>query len=288
MRATLLLPSLFLLSACAAEPPDFAAPSTCPPGMIYIAAATLDLGEWQSCDELPYESTECEGGGMITLHRFTLAAFCIQTFPFPGVEGGSWPETAPDYADMEQLDEALPQLGRRLCDMSELLLAGTGPENWRYPYDPEDWSDSMCDPDDINPEVMGSYPGCESPLGVRDTGVRPTWGVYDESMRQLLDPLGGPAHPPHLSQDPDFDPAGNDYGLVGGAVRTDTFYAPSNFGAHRHALSEDGFVDDDLRICADPVAEPENNDAVYTAAIEQFQQLGQRYAPWLAALGEES
>jgi len=257
--------------------------------MTHIAAATLELGEWESCDELPYESnSECERGGMITLHPFTISAFCIQTFPFPGIEGTSWPQEAPTYDQVEQLDMALPILGRRLCDMSELLLAGTGPDNWRYPYAPDTWSDSMCDPDDLNPEVMGSYPGCESPLGVRDTGVRPTWGVYDESMRQLLEPLGGPPHLPHLSEDPDFDPAGEDYGLIGGAVRTNTFYAASNFGAHRHARSEDSFADDDLRICADPTDEPESHDAEYTEAIERFQQLGQLYAPWLAALAEQS
>ena len=275
---------LLLVSAC-----DVVAPERCPSDMTYIDGGLFELGEWAECEELAYENnSQCESGGLVRLHPVSIGAFCVQTFPFPGIEGGEWPSAGPTYTEMERLDAVLPRLERRLCDMSELLLARAGPENWRYVYDSDIWSDSTCDPDDHSPEVMGSYPGCESPFGIRDAGVRSTWGVYDESIRQVLEPLGGPAYLPGSSDAPDFVRDAHDYALVGGVVRTDTFYAASNFGAHRHASSESGFSDDGLRICAEPFVVSDVDDREYTEALEAFQHLGQRYAQWLATLEDPS
>ena len=41
--------------------------------------------------------------------------------------------------------------------------------------------------------------------------------------------------------------------VVGGLVREDTVYAPTNFGVHEHKLTDPrNFEDDGIRLCADP------------------------------------
>ncbi len=41
------------------------------------------------------------------------------------------------------------------------------------------------------------------------------------------------------------------FGVWGGTSRTDTFYAPTNFGIHFHDEADDSYMDDGFRVCAD-------------------------------------
>jgi len=170
----LLLPALLLLTSCVAEPaPEFSEdPSlTCPATMLLITGGEFLLGEGEDA-----EFTPPEPGAVIYEANFDIASFCVDPLPFPGRAGAPWPSAGLSAARAEGLDSRLATFGRRLCTISELLLASAGPENWRYPYDPEDWSEGLCDPDDLTPDPLGSYEDCTSPLGVSDFQVRSTWG----------------------------------------------------------------------------------------------------------------
>jgi len=132
--------------------------------------------------------------------------------------------------DLPKLDRALVPTGRRLCRVEELLLASAGPDNWRYPYHPEERSPDACDPNDPSPDPFGSFVGCSSPLGVRDFLVRSSWARSS----------GGGA------SDAEFV-------VVGGLVREDTVYAATNFGVHEHLRTDPrNFEDDGVRLCRDP------------------------------------
>jgi len=100
-------------------------------------------------------------------------------------------------------------------------------------------------------------------------------------MRQALDKLGGAPFDPYLYLTRGFAPDTEEFGVAGGSARQDTFYAPSNFGAHRHIRSDDGRGDDDLRLCADPGKTPAAEEARYQKAIEHFRAENLRYPAFL-------
>jgi hypothetical protein len=223
---------------------------------------------------------------MVPVHSVSTEPFCIQRFPFPGLEGQPWPVVAPDYGQLEALRTLLPSLGRRLCDLTELMLAGAGPDNWRYPYHPTERDGEVCDPDDHNSSPMGTFPRCVSPFGVRDTLVKPTWGVFDEQMRRALKDRGGPPFLPSLTQVEGFAPDADDFALAGGAVRQTTFYASSNFGGHRHTRSAPATPDDDLRLCADPGETSVSKEADYQRRVDRFRSSGLSYGAFLGPASE--
>ena len=268
---------------------------TCPDYMVWIEGGTFELGEWAQCNELGLDNgSHCQFGGMVTLHQNTIDSFCVQKFPFPGIEGVMWPPQAPNLSELITIDTViLPAFNRRLCTMSELLLAATGPDNWRYPYDRahRDESETICDNDDHHNghadtdeptpiEPIGSREECVSRYDVHDTQVNPTWARYDDTMRSVLHPVGDPAYLPGHEIEGVID-----YALISGAVRTNTFYVGTNFGVHTHGPGENWWAnDDDLRICADPGVLDPDVEAAYQEAIALFLGVNRRYTNWVSEI----
>ena len=250
------LATLLSLASCASEPevefssdPDL----ICPAPMLLIHGGEFQLGELEPPDIAPLEP-----GAVIYEGIFDIGSFCIDPFPFPGRGGAPWPTGALSASRVEELDSRLTVFGRRLCTISELLLASAGPDNWRYPYDPEDWSEGLCDPDDLTPDPLGSYEDCTSPLGVSDFQVRSTWGWLDPDMKAHLNSYGAPVTRPGEEILP---PESFRYAVHGGTSRSDTFYSPNNFGLHGHP-DDASYLDDGARVCADP-AEIQPGDEAY-------------------------
>ncbi|MDP6935559.1 MAG: hypothetical protein QGG40_21750, partial [Myxococcota bacterium] len=207
----------------------------CPAGMIYVASTTVELGEWDSEILAGYYPDE-----IISQFTVEVSPFCMDRFPFPGHPGSDWPIEGLALPQVEEIDLELQGFGRRVCTITELLYAAAGPNNMRYPFDSEDFLEGFCDPDDEHPEALGSYPDCSSILGFRDFQVRSTWGRLDTAMRTHIESY-------RLSE----LPGEGNYAVWGGTSRTNTFYAPSNFGFHTHGLDDDSFLDDGFRTCAD-------------------------------------
>jgi hypothetical protein len=241
-----LLAALLLLTSCVTEPgPDFGEDPhlTCPTTMLLIAGGDFLLGEGEDAEFAPLEP-----GAVIYESNFGISSFCVDPLPFPGRAGAPWPSFGLNAALAEDLDSRLAAFGRRLCTISELLLASAGPDNWRYPYDPEDWSEGLCDPDDLTPQPLGSYEDCTSPLGVSDFQVRSTWGWLDPEMKAHLNSYDAPVTRP--GEDP-LPPESFEYAVQGGTSRAETFYSPTNFGIHSHP-QDAVYLDDGARVCADP------------------------------------
>ena len=138
--------------------------------------------------------------------------------------------------------------------MAELLYAGSGTENFRYPYGDGSYDYSACDSDDHNPGLIGSHPLCVSPMGIRDFQVRSTWGRLDERIIEVM------SETPQASDFPDA----YTFGVWGGTSRVATFYAPNNYGFHLHAADEvDPYQDDGFRICADAAGPSDEEELAF-------------------------
>lgn len=259
------------------KPPDGGASveepvGPCPVDMVYIepTAAEVTLGEddpaWAVDDAgQPYQHTLTEGS------LAPRGPYCVARFPFPG-EGEEWATEAAYMELMPALEEELAAAGRRLCSVSELLLAAAGPENWRFALHPDERR-AGCEEDDHSPSrAIGGHAACVSPLGVHDFNVRSSWArVLDWERAALEDGVVPPGEV-------------LDYGVYGGTARDDTFYPPTNFALHFHPpglMEGGGYRDDDLRVCADPddstAADAERWDALVSAFVES----GSTYRAWL-------
>jgi len=234
---------------------DSSPPGTCPSGMVHVQGGTFSLGEWDADQITGFASAE-----IIAQATFVIDAFCIDEYPFPGPQGGEWPVDGLDAEDAVAFETLVTPHGRRLCGIVEMLLAGAGPDNWRYPYDPMDWIEGTCPPDDSDPGPMGSYPGCVSPLGIHDFMVRSTWGRLDcDELREACGvDEGGADHLPLEGQ----------YAVWGGTSRPNTFYAPSNFGVHFHEPGTSAFQDDGVRTCATPWTS--HDDDGWSSLVDEF------------------
>jgi len=234
------------------------------PGLVAIEGGRYSLGEW---DELVIANFNGDGEDAQTIipeASFEIESFWIDRYPFPGVPGDDW---FPDGLHMElvgALDTWLQEYGRRACTISELLLAGAGPGNDRYPYGDGSYDLSACDPDDGNPSPIGSFPDCVNALGIRDFQVRSTWGVLDRDMVLVM------------TETPQADgyPGDHDYAVWGGTSRTDTFYAPNNFGLHMHDHGDEPYLDDGFRVCAGPKKPSEVQDNAYARWLEDARAAG--------------
>jgi len=232
------------------------APGDCPAGMIEIDTATLTLGEWADAAQEQY------AGLVIPQDTFSVGAFCVDTFPLPGVEGAQWPTDGLGYEQARSLDQQIAAFGRRACTVTELTVAAAGPDNWRYPYDKNDFDASLCD-DGANPMALGVKPDCTSPFGVHDFQVRSSWARLDQ---QALDAVS-----PGMSQPP---PGDGDYAVWGGSSAQDTFYAPSNFGLHFYGPDDDAYLTDGFRACA-PIGVPtEEEEAAWADWQATFELAG--------------
>ncbi len=237
----------------------------CPTGMTYVPNARTDLGEWD------VERLEQYLGNVIADEPFDTDPYCIDTYPAPNRLGSAWPTDGLSMSQLEPLEALLDAHARRLCTVPELMLAAAGPDNWRHPYDAEDRVEGMCEPDDMNPQTLGFYPNCESPMGVHDFEVRSAWAVVDEITRdQLVDFWG------------ENLPGDGVYAAWGGTSRPETYYAPTNFGIHLHGEDDDPYTDDGLRVCADPGIPTDEQDTAWAQEMTALADAGS-FAAWLGS-----
>ena len=233
-------------------------------GLVFIEGNGAFLGETDPDLIDLYDGDGEEAQTIMPASNYEIADYYIDRYPFPGIAGADWFTDGTRHNTIEALDATLADFGRRVCDISELMYAAAGPNNHRYPYgDGFTWGDA-CDPDDMNPSPIGSFPDCVSALGIRDFQVRSTWGRLDDTTVAVMQ---------ETTQHGNFP---NDliYAVWGGTSRDDTFYAPSNFGFHTHErLAEDLYLDDGFRVCADE--EPTNNEEIaYSRWLERAIEAG--------------
>ena len=205
----------------------------CPAGMIEIPGGTYSLGERNPATAADYAGT------IVPVTTMRLDAFCIDRFPLPGRAGDDWPQDGLTWDQVAQLEDLLPRYGRRLCSVSELMLAAAGPENWRLPYNPSTHEDGICDIEGNTPSALGTYSDCASPFGVRDFMVRSSWATFDPFAYGAVRP----------QWDNDF-PGEGVYAIYGGTAALDTFFAPSNYGIHFYGPGDPAYTTDGIRTCA--------------------------------------
>lgn len=237
----------------------------CPQGMVEIAAFTGDLGEGDPILQERY------AGQQVLLRAFTLEAFCIDRFPFPG-EGQAWTQDPLDWDRLEAFKGVAEAHGRRLCTVAELMLAAGGTENWRYPYDRLDYREGRCEVGDLTPSgPIGSFEECTSPLGVRDFMVRSTWAVLD-------DQAGEDIRAYYYTDTGLLIPGGGEYAVWGGSASQDTFYAPNNYGLHFYGPGDPGYVNESVRSCAAVGSGSAAADTAWQAVISDFVASGEGFA----------
>ncbi len=220
----------------------------CPPGFIFVAGDSFELGEW----ELErYQKWVPD----YVLQRATveLEPYCMARYPFPGRKGAPWPRDGLDLDILPELERQLETMGRRSCSVLELILGAAGPQNYRYPSEREQRTEGVCDPSDAEPSPLGSFADCLSPLGFHDFLARASWARIDERSRAVLTAQGA-------QHQAGFDA---DYLVAGGMERQNTIQAPTNFGIHLHQRDEPAFLDDGIRLCADPSPQDPAMQATY-------------------------
>ena len=231
----------------------------CPERMIYVEGGAYALGEWDAAWLRRY----CPNG---VIEQFSLSvdAFCMDRFPFPGLPATPWPRDGLSHSGAQTLDRELQAFGRRACTISELLLAGAGPSNHRFPNQSDAWPRGTCDLGRGTPKQTGTRPDCTSELGFHDFGVRSTWGRLDKALA---------GHLASYRSERGF--LGKAYGVWGGAAASDTYYAPTNFGVHFHDPQESGYRDDTFRICADADGGATDQDPAFQAWLGEYLEIGQ-------------
>ena len=214
---------------------DTATEDLCPDGMLQVDGRHIVAGEWDE-DEIDFYAPN-----IIPQATWEVADFCMDTYPWPGIEGDGWMPDGLNWDPVVELEALLDQVGLRMCTVGELLYGAAGPDNWRYPYESSDFEEDKCDPEDHTPLVMGTYPDCVSSTGFRDFGIRSAWARLDEQALEVL--VGG-----DIEALPEGD---GSYGIYGGTSRQDTYHAPSNFGMHYYGPGNQPYVTDDIRVCSD-------------------------------------
>ena len=218
----------------------------CPAGMILLPAGRYLLGEGDPA------RLELHGRWVLPQAEVELQEACIDALPFPGRRGAPWPQDGLLSSDLPALEEKLSEHGRRLCTVGELMLGAAGPDNQRQAVDR-----ALCEVSDEHPgQALGRHPGCVSSMGLYDLGVRSSWA-------RLQVPWGSEAV------------------VWGRAAREDTFYAPSNFGVHEHGQDTQRYVDDGLRVCADPHAPTPGAEEAWSAQVARFVE-DPRLSAWSA------
>ena len=243
---------------------DVAPDYNCPDGMIEVEGGTFSLGEGDSTIVENYFGT------IIATTTVRLESFCMATFPLPGRDGADWPNEGLGWSDVEALESQLPEYGRRLCTTSELMLGAAGPDNWRYPYDNNQYTVETCDVESNTPSALGAYPDCESALGFRDFMVRSSWAVLDPFVYSSL----------REQWDNNF-PGDGVYAIYGGTSAQDTFFAPSNYGIHFYGPDDAVYRTDGLRVCAS-VGEPDATvEASWQTRLDELAE-SRSFADWLS------
>ena len=267
-----LLPLLATL-ACGDDGPAFpsggggdggTSSARCPDGMIEVLQDRAALGEWDQAVQEAYPGT------VLWEAQYDLDAYCVGEYPLPGFAGLDWPQDGLSVDQLPAVEALLGDHGRRLCTVGELLYAAASEANWRHPYDPEQRVEGTCDGDDQNPSPLGSFPGCESPLGLRDLEVRSSWALLDDTSRAGLE-----------SMYPAGFPDGGTYAAWGGTSLGETYYAPSNFGVHFHGEGEEAYINNGLRVCADVDQVDPDVEEAWSAQVSLLIDAGS-FAGWLS------
>tara|TARA_B110000037_G_C17011034_1_gene461311 strand:- start:68 stop:811 length:744 start_codon:yes stop_codon:yes gene_type:complete len=167
--------------------------------------------------------------------RVTVEDYCVAELPFPGTKGDVWMEDGLAAGDLWLWEKLLHDYGRRFCTVEELVWARASGEN-NFSFVHGNRRDASCDPGTSSQIIspIGSFEGCINELGVGDVGVSSSWA---SSSAEVDEARGAEWIRPFV--------------VVGGTARTDTFYAPDNFGIHAHDPGNPPFFDDQLRVCAD-------------------------------------
>lgn len=227
----------------------------CPPNMIGIGDGTVIIGEWD-----PPTLAEFGPDRVLPRNIYSPFSYCIGAHPFPGRHGLPWPIDEPSVVDLPKIARKLRAFGRRLCDPLELSLAAAGLDNWRYPWDPTERGDLLCETDDERPTSLGSHPDCRSPAGLWDLQVRASWSQMTDEVRWVL-PFG-------LDEDPAYlmDP----YWVWGASVRPAPGVSPTNFGLHHHKPGKPALDRHGLRICADPGKTTGRQNAAWATMLQAY------------------
>lgn len=238
--------------------------------------------------------------------EYVVAPVCVETFPFPGVEGEVFAphNDSPEplrlaASEVAALDQALQaRFGLRLCTASEYLWVAAGPENLPYTYGYQKVAGRCAEDADgaVNDGYqlpIGADPTCRSWAGVRDIGTRNTWVRLDDQARAVLDQALADGL---AGRGCDFFPNAGWTGqrlapeldlLVFGAWRGRPEEPESvgnmsgdSFGLHWHVAPgaffdaapqpEGQWSDDLLRLCADPGPYDPERDADWQAARLRF------------------
>ena len=271
MKSTL---TILLLTACGGKAPlppmatsgsdTGEATDLVTPGLVPIEGGRYFLGEWDELVIVNFDGNGEDAQTIIPEASIQVDGFWIDRYPFPGIPGDDWFVDGLNLPLVVALDSWLQEYGRRACTISELLLAGAGPDNHRYPYGSGIYDPNACDGDDANPEPIGSFPDCVSSTGVRDFQVRSTWGALDREIVSIMK---------ETPQAEGF-PGDHEYAVWGGTSRTDTFYAPNNFGFHLHGPDDVAYQDDGFRVCAGPNPPSEAQDTAYALWLDNVRSAG--------------
>ena len=244
------------------EPAD----QDCPAGMVEIEGGSHSVGERNPTN------AETWSGTIIPVTTIRLEPYCVDRFPLPGREGDTWTGDGLSWDQVAQLESLLPRYERRLCSVAELLYAAAGPENWRLPYHPSAYEEGVCDVVANTPSPIGSYPGCRSPMGVRDFVVRSSWATFDPFTYGAVRP----------QWDNDF-PGEGAYAIYGGTAAQDTFFAPTNYGLHFYGPGDPSYTTDGLRTCAAVGVPQAAVDDAWAAQIAAL-AAGGSLATWIEGL----
>lgn len=164
--------------------------------------------------------------------------FCVGVLPFPGQPGDMWLEDGLEAGSVLRFEAILRSYERRLCTAEELLWAtASGPANLAFVTGRA--PPVHCEPHsswgDMKP--LGAHVGCVNAWGLRDVNVASAWV---RASSEMDDARGASRRRDHV--------------ILGGTNRSDTFYAPTNFGLHAHDPGDIAYFDDQVRVCADPGA----------------------------------
>jgi hypothetical protein len=214
----------------------------CMEDMIHVEGGSAILGQLRPA----------HGEDQVTPVQVEVGDYCIGTYPLPGRAGDHWPEDGLAAESVVLWERLLHAYGMRLCSVEELVWASATGEN-NLPYASGMQPPEVCEKSFSWPDMkaLGHFGGCVSPLGLRDLHVASSWAASSERVDEARN---ASRTAPHV--------------VVGGTNRSDTFYAPTNFGHHIHGQEDSPFFDDQLRICSDLLAADAGAWVLFQEAME--------------------
>lgn len=282
-------------------------PLECPPGMAWVddpsGPVVLGLNEQKIVGAhgagLPLTSFQIqhEGGG-----------FCIDSYHVPG-EGRAWLNGhSEDFGAgtsrqlTRRLQQALPEVGRRLCTGLEIWYVQGGEDNWRFPYDPWDGLavdcaydtryalDAMGNPTEPD-GLIGDYAGCCTSHSDWRVCIqeRATWATRPV---ELLDAMRSSWWADELGTDWVYDESPSalmlNVTLSGEVLENGSVWADYGVGGYHHHPGDSGtdipgnpgdnegsrYADDGWVTCVDLEDWSEEGEAVWQGALAAAAEAG--------------